>query len=440
MAIIYVKKTGDDGTGNGDSDNPYLTITTAIANAGSSDYIDIGAGTYQENNIGSAVTLTGITIRTIGDGMVIISGSAGGVDVDTGNTIRPYSTWVIDGSTGSNLQNIEILGGSRSCVAAKSGTKSFSVKYCILTGRGDRKANISSDVTQFAVYKAGGSVATVKNCTMRNFWYGFNQAASNGGRTAFYNNICYNAGYSGSLYAGLYNNYGVGGSTFLFNTITDFTGGYAISAPADGTIVKNNLCAFIDVSSAGIWGDDESGGTGNFVNNNVYIEAGATTPTYGAYRDFSDTAIDVSNKEIDPGFLKTEPWNEQFTSEVSGDFSLKPNNYHYPGSARDGDIGSDLSTAGISISNLTVDFSGSTRTSTPTIGALEVPDTFRFAIAPTATGLEDSIKKDFTINHYNRISKEIPRNVDQIPFSRLIKGPANLKDAVKSYRLTKESK
>ena len=444
MADIYVKKTGNDSSGNGSNGSPYLTITKAVSVVNNSDRIIIGAGTYTENNIGSAVTKTNVRICDLGDGMVIISGSDGTADASTGNVIRAYNGWIIDGSTGSNLQNIEILGGNRSCVSSKSGTKNFSVKNCILTGRGDRRDNLTANATQFAIYNAGGNEVTIRNCVMRNFLYGFNQAASNSGATKFHNNICYSAGYSGSTYAGLYNNYSAGTEAF-YNTITDFTGGYAISMPANGTKVKNNLCAFIDVSLAGIYADDESGGAGNFRSNNVYIKSGETTPKHGSYRDYSSTAIDSSNKELQPMFkLRSDesknPWREYFNSQVNGDFSLKPTVYHYEGSSRSA-IGTELAEAGENLSStITADFSGSSRSSTPTIGALETSTQYLYSKTPTGDGLEDAVLKDFTINHYNRLSKEVPRSTDQIPFGKLVKSTANLKDRAEAYKLTKESK
>lgn len=450
MADKYVKKTGNDTSGDGSNGSPYLTIVKAVSVLDSDDRVIIGAGTYEENNIGSAITKTGIKICDLGDGMVIISGSDGTADASTGNVIRAYNDWVVDGSTGSNLQNIELIGGNRSCVSSKSGTKRFSVKHCILTGRGDRRDGVTANATQFAIFNAGGDSVTIRNCVMRNFLYGFNQASSNSGRTKFYNNICYNAGYSGSTYAGLYNNYANGTEAF-YNTITDFTGGYAISMPANGTKVKNNLCAYIDVSLAGVYADDESGDAGNFRSNNIYIKSGETTPQYGAYRDFSSTAIDSSNKELDPVFYLSNkdtspqnPWREQFgdpesSASVNSDFSLKPTTYHYPGSSRSV-TGTELAEAGEDLSSgITTDFSGSSRSSTPTIGALETSTEYLFETAPTAD-VEDKVKADFTLNHYNRISAENPRNVDQLPFSKLFRGPANLRDRTTAYRLTKESK
>lgn len=48
MARIYVRKTGNDGTGTGSYDLPFLTIAAASAVWTARDVIDVGAGTFEE--------------------------------------------------------------------------------------------------------------------------------------------------------------------------------------------------------------------------------------------------------------------------------------------------------------------------------------------------------------------------------------------------------
>ena len=109
-----------------------------------------------------------------------------------------------------------------------------------------------------------------------------------------------------------------------------------------------------------------------------------------------------------------------------------------PGITR-GTTGSPNIQTGVTISHISTDFSGSTRTDPPTIGAIDDAgaSTFLFSIAGTGVGLADKVLGDFTINHFNRISKETHRSVDQIPFSRAVIGPSNLKDRTTAYKLEK---
>lgn len=59
MAIIYVSKTGNDSTGNGSVETPYLTIGKAITVATAGDTISVGTGTYAELvTINKSLTLT----------------------------------------------------------------------------------------------------------------------------------------------------------------------------------------------------------------------------------------------------------------------------------------------------------------------------------------------------------------------------------------------
>ena len=47
-SVIFITKTGDDGTGDGSAGNPYLTITQGITVANPGDEISVGDGTYSE--------------------------------------------------------------------------------------------------------------------------------------------------------------------------------------------------------------------------------------------------------------------------------------------------------------------------------------------------------------------------------------------------------
>lgn len=55
MTVYYVRTNGDDSTGNGSTETPWLTIKKAIATVTSGDTILVGDGVYAENDGGSLV-------------------------------------------------------------------------------------------------------------------------------------------------------------------------------------------------------------------------------------------------------------------------------------------------------------------------------------------------------------------------------------------------
>ena len=427
MATIYVSKDGDDDDGTGSGGNPYLTIAKAVSEAGANDKIIIGAGTYVESNIDPG-NVSGVKIRNNGDGQVIIDGSAGSGSL-AGNTILPYNDWVIDGSTGSNLQNIEIIGGSESCVRGQGGTnRSFSLKHVVLTGRGAGNLSDEDNSTKYAIKFP--STSTIRNILIRNFINGAVTYTGNPGPIYFRNNIIYKIG--NSLNSEAIVSHEDAANEIFFNTIVGCTG--TIGIDTDGAVnptIKNNLLAANKFSASGI----RFRGNTNVLNNCVHSTL--FSPSGGAYDDTGSGSLDSSNLTSDPILNGTNPWDETFNSGVNGDFSVTPSVAPYDGSPRT-TAGSPVEGAGVYLgATLTTDFSGSTRPRPPSIGALRVTPNILFTTAPTGDGLANKVQEDFIINHFNRISDETPRNVEQIPFSKAVLGPSNLKDRTTAYKLEK---
>jgi hypothetical protein len=71
---IYVSTTGNDGTGDGTSGNPYLTVAAGISHASTGDTVYIVAGTY---NVGTQIALpAGISLMGAGATSVITATAA----------------------------------------------------------------------------------------------------------------------------------------------------------------------------------------------------------------------------------------------------------------------------------------------------------------------------------------------------------------------------
>ena len=101
---VYVATTGNDGTGDGTSGNPYLTIATGIANASAGDTVFIVAGTYNVST--QIVKPIGISLMGEGDASHIIttytSASATQAAIQCAST--PGTTTVNDNSSISHLK------------------------------------------------------------------------------------------------------------------------------------------------------------------------------------------------------------------------------------------------------------------------------------------------------------------------------------------------
>ena len=435
MADIYVKKTGNDSSGNGSNGSPYLTIQKGLDEASAGDRILIGAGTYTETGLNKTTT-DRIKLCTLGDGDVVIDGTTSSTST---NTIRPYTGWVIDGSTGSYDYEFKIIGGGDSCVKSYSGGSAVKLKNLVLVGKGDYATSAASMRTRYGVRNIGQSnggdggseKAEIQKCIIHNIYYKFIDIAYSPAYPIKISNLlCYDGGYAGNTDEAI--DHPNSNNEFYFVTLTNFVGGKGIMAyrASSGTKIKNCIVADNTLSVAGI----DFNNTGDNVSNNCVYNNGSGLQ-YGNYYNHasgSTDAIDATNLEQDPSWVDN--------ANITKNYRINPKELHYPGSSRTNLSGSALNGKGVAISGISTGLSGTTRQDPPSIGAFESAVTYLFENAPTGDGLEDAVLKDFTINHYNRLSKEVPRNTDQIPFGKLVKSTANLKDRAEAYKLTKESK
>ncbi len=83
MAIYYVRKGGNDGTGDGSTGNPWLTVAKALTVVASGDTVNIGDGTYAENNGGflnlnrAFVSYVTFQAENLAQGAVTITNTSG---------------------------------------------------------------------------------------------------------------------------------------------------------------------------------------------------------------------------------------------------------------------------------------------------------------------------------------------------------------------------
>ena len=134
MAIIYVRKTGNDTTGDGSTGNPYLTINRALNGAApkfaSGDTLIVGIGAYTENsgsgylNIPTYTSLTTIESETGAPADVTISGTTGTVNI---SVVGQYNKFL----------NVSLLGSAGAFALYLRGNYT-QVEHCILTGTNNR--------------------------------------------------------------------------------------------------------------------------------------------------------------------------------------------------------------------------------------------------------------------------------------------------------------
>jgi hypothetical protein len=102
MTTYYVRKTGNDGSGDGSTGTPWLTVNKAITtiSAGGNHTVNIGAGTYAENN-GGYFQITGAFAA-----LVTFQTESGLNDVTILNTSSDYGTILSGPVTNILFKNI----------------------------------------------------------------------------------------------------------------------------------------------------------------------------------------------------------------------------------------------------------------------------------------------------------------------------------------------
>jgi hypothetical protein len=133
MTTQYVRKTGNDTTGDGSSDNPWLTLAKAYASASAGDTIKVGDGTYQEDtsSLGywylNRSFATAVTIEAE-------SGAAGAVYVQ-GSSHATYNTRIGQGTLIFNYINFtqRMVTNLHACTFTASASTTLTFNNCTFT-------------------------------------------------------------------------------------------------------------------------------------------------------------------------------------------------------------------------------------------------------------------------------------------------------------------
>lgn len=183
---IYIDKSGNDGTGTGTIEHPYLTITKGISVATAAQLIVVGVGTFTENlwvnryvNIIGAskeqtiivgftqvpgdgggngtISFTNIQFKNTDDYAILMDGGAASVVCSLYNC-RVFSYWTVAGSPGGVS-----LTTSKSAIKVLQGVFKMENSYVEVNSTGDSYAgNMTS-----AIWTSGSDyvVATIFNCS-----------------------------------------------------------------------------------------------------------------------------------------------------------------------------------------------------------------------------------------------------------------------------------
>jgi len=129
MAIIFVRTTGDDGTGDGTFQKPFKTIDKGVTTSVAGDTIDVGDGAFAETNQ---------------------------VDVDKNLTIR---------GKGAGKTTWSKVGLNLFIQSSQTNPTSMVVEEMFLSHGGDANSQEVVSVRNSSV--TGGSSATLRRCTIK---------------------------------------------------------------------------------------------------------------------------------------------------------------------------------------------------------------------------------------------------------------------------------
>jgi Right handed beta helix region len=365
----YVSPAGSDGNA-GTRSRPFLTIQHAADVAGPGDTVLVGDGTYLARPTGPGSKLVTITH----------SGAPG-----RPITFRAEHTWkaVLDGAENSTSSGFDISKANyitiqgfqiRGFGSARdgSGIENNGGSYITITGNNIHDiGRLCTDTSHgmVGIYLGGGPAIIQQNVVHDIGRYAPGEQGCNPGRPYYQNhdhgiyieaandvticnNIFYNnkRGWSIHVYPKPVDRLRILNNTFAFANPWR-PGQIVIAAPVAGSEIANNI--FYQPQKAAIYinpGDSKFAGTDTLsVTNN--ISTGAMAEVYDPRHSNGIAGIHyVRNRE------HTDPL---LVNPAGGDFRIAS--------------GSPASGAGMALSDVSLDFAGSARGRTPSIGAYEAP-------------------------------------------------------------------
>ncbi len=175
MTTYYVRKTGNDTTGNGSTGTPWLTISKALASAaiGGGDIINVGAGTYQESTLGLGYLYLA---RNFVTPTIVQSESGVAADVIIQSALAGAYEIRIDGANNYTFRNVSFIGRAATIthiLRCEALANNLVFEGCVIQGT---TTNIS--LVDFRTMTTDAAAFTFTNCTL-------NQGNANAATAAF---------------------------------------------------------------------------------------------------------------------------------------------------------------------------------------------------------------------------------------------------------------
>ncbi len=164
MAIYYVRKDGNDTTGNGSTGTPWLTISKALLSAaiGGGDVINVGAGTYQESTSGLGYLYLA---RNFATPTIVQSESGVAADVVIQSALAGAYETRIDGGNNYTFRNVSFIARAAiitHVLRCEGAGNNLVFEGCVFEGT---STNIS--LVDFRTMTTAAAAFTFSNCVFR---------------------------------------------------------------------------------------------------------------------------------------------------------------------------------------------------------------------------------------------------------------------------------
>ena len=299
MAIIHVRKTGDDSSGDGSPTSPYLTIQKGLDVSNANDTIVIQNGTYSESfTISKSLTLNGENVNVAYNGTresetIITSNSETIITIAASNvTINGFE--ILSSAIGSTKNAIKIANGSNNIT-------NIQIKNSIIHEVGLKNTNWYSNGILLES-QDGGSNGEISNVTIQdNYIYNIGGQAQSGGGTSGGIGIHFNESKLSNSITGnkFYNIQDGSDTTNTIHGIGIFIDYLGTSSVAEGFSISTNI---YDTVSRGVTCFSGGGSKGtitetanNFTAVNIFVlnyaesSAGGATISFDGY--YSSNAV-----------------------------------------------------------------------------------------------------------------------------------------------------